>query len=94
MFGFWLLIAIGFATLIYANAKNKQFNLIDLVMTNDKADPARLGYVAAMCISTWGFWALMAEGKMTEWYFGGYILGFVGGGAISRIGVKSDEQVK
>ena len=53
--------------------KDDDINLEDLVKTKRKIDGDKLFRVGAWVVSTWGFVYLLVLGKLTEWYFVGYI---------------------
>lgn len=36
----------------------------------------KVGYMTALCVSTWGFVALTLENHLSEWYFTAYISAF------------------
>jgi hypothetical protein len=65
LFGGFALILIR-ATL--APATENTFDILDLINSGGKADPMKLGYVVAVLVLSWGFFALVFKDKLTEWY--------------------------
>lgn len=45
----------------------------------------RVGRLAALIVSTWGYCWLTLTGHMTEWYFAGYMLTWTGADLVSRL---------
>jgi hypothetical protein len=73
--------AAGFLlALLYAQHKDDKFDLRNVLVdsTTDKVSLVKLGQFVALCVSTWGFVVLVQKDKLTEWYFAGYILSWVG----------------
>lgn len=55
------------------------FDLADLITNDDRRVSAtKFAQTAALVVSTWGFVTLVQQGKLTEWYFGAYMLAFLG----------------
>ena len=55
------------------------FDLSDLITgTNGKVSATKFAQTGAFIVATWGFATLVEQGKMTEYYFAGYMLAFVG----------------
>ncbi len=62
--------------------RDRTFSVLDFITdAAGRGDPQRFAYTGAFLIATWGFWILIDKGLMTEWYFGGYVGGFVIGEA-------------
>lgn len=56
-----------------------KFDLSDLVTGDDgRVSATKFAQTGAFVVATWGFATLVEQGKMTEWYFTGYMLAFVG----------------
>jgi hypothetical protein len=56
------------------------FKLSDLIAdeTTGKISLFRTGQAIALLVSTWGFVVLTRSGKLSEWYFAGYMLAWAG----------------
>ena len=55
------------------------FDLADLLTgDNGKVSLKKFGQAAALVVSTWGFAVLVNQGKMTEFYFVGYMAVWAG----------------
>jgi hypothetical protein len=55
------------------------FDLSDLITgENGKVSATKFAQTTALVVSTWGFVTLVQQGKLTEWYFGAYMLAFLG----------------
>lgn len=51
-----------------------EFDLADLITgTNGKVSATKFAQTGAWVVSTWGFVTLIQQGKMTEWFFAGYM---------------------
>lgn len=51
-----------------------EFDLSDLLTgDNGKVSLSKFGQVSALVVSTWGFVVLVQQGKLTEFYFIGYM---------------------
>lgn len=61
-FGFFLMRAS------FLPSSESTFDVVDLVTSGGKADPMKLGYVVAVMVLSWGFFALVFKDKLTEWY--------------------------
>ena len=70
-----LCIALLAALLINSWQKSHpEFDLADLVTgENGKVSLSKFGQVSALIVSTWGFVVLIQQGKLTEFYFIGYM---------------------
>ena len=55
-----------------------EFDLSDLVVDAGKVSLAKTGQAAALVVSTWGFAVLVHQGKLTEFYFIGYMTVWAG----------------
>jgi hypothetical protein len=56
-----------------------EFDLSDLITgENGKVSATKFAQTAALVVATWGFVTLVQQGKMTEWYFIGYLTAFLG----------------
>lgn len=55
------------------------FDLADLLTgDNGRVSLAKFGQAAALVVSTWGFAVLVQQGKLTEFYFIGYMTVWAG----------------
>ena len=52
--------------------------------TNGKTSISRIGMFSALVVSTWAFVYMTVDGKMTEWYFTGYMGAWVLNGLGSK----------
>lgn len=70
-----LVIAIVVGTiLIIWQRRHPNFDLADLITgPNGKVSLKKMGVASALIVSTWGFASLVQQGKMTEFYFIGYM---------------------
>ena len=75
-----LVMAICAALVLHGWQKNHpEFDLADLVTgDNGKVSLAKFGQVSALLVSTWGFVVLIQQGKLTEYYFIGYMAVWAG----------------
>ena len=55
-----------------------QFNVFDLIMHNGRLDKIAVVFMAAFIVTTWVFVGLYLDGKLTEGYFTGYGVMWVG----------------
>ena len=53
--------------------KDNTINLVDLVAVGGRLNERKLTRFGAWIISTWGFIYMIANDKLTEWYFIGYM---------------------
>ena len=70
-------------TLLRMHRDPQQPNLLDLITSTDRTgrarlDPRKCFEAGAFLTSTWGFVFLTASGKLTEFYFIGYMGAWVG----------------
>ena len=75
-----LLIFMCGVVVTYKATKSKQFKFsLDDMFLNSKGKTslAQFSIFTALIVSTWGFVALVQEGKMTEWYMTAYLGAFV-----------------
>jgi hypothetical protein len=88
-------IVLGLSIALYRAHKDKQspIALQDLVTTNNKLDEAKLTRFGAFLISSWGFVYLASTNALSEWYFIGYMAGWVANGLISKdLNIKREKQ--
>ena len=71
------------------NKKNTVY-LIDLVTTNGILNERKLTRFFTWLVSTWGFIYLLADDKLTEWYFIGYMGAWVANALIGKTLVSRD----
>jgi len=51
-----------------------EFDLADLITgDNGKVSATKFAQTGAWVVATWGFVTLIQQGKMTEWFFAGYM---------------------
>ena len=66
-------------------AQTSKFRFDDAFLDeNGKTSMGRVAVFVALAASTWGFVALVQEGKLTEWYMTAYIGAFVVNGIGSK----------
>ena len=75
-----LAVALFAALLIHSWQKSHpEFDLADLLTgDNGKVSLSKFGQVSALIVSTWGFVVLVQQGKLTEFYFIGYMTVWTG----------------
>jgi len=76
-FVFWFAASLLF---LLAHQKVRQdFTLLDLITgDNGRVSLSKFGQCGAFFTSTWGFVYLTVGDKLTEWYFGAYMLAWAG----------------
>lgn len=69
------LIALGALVLMWQwTRSHPDFDLADLLTgDNGRVSSTKLLKTGAWVVGTWGFVTLIQQGKMTEWYFAGYM---------------------
>lgn len=74
-----MLVLFAFTTLVLVilyqwQNKDGKFDLRDILIGEDgKLSVHKSGHATSLLVSTWGFVELVHTGKMTEWYFWGYM---------------------
>ena len=60
---------------MYWQKDDSEFDLRDLFIDTKtrRLNPEKFGVMTALAMSSWGFISQIQDGKMTEWYFGGYM---------------------
>lgn len=78
-------IALGALALMWRwTRSHPNFDLSDLLTgDNGRVSSTKLLKTGAWVVGTWGFVTLIQQGKMTEWYFAGY-MGISFGVSIAR----------
>lgn len=80
-------IVLGVAALVVVSVlvrwhldPDNGFKLSDLIVdeATGKLSLFRTGQALALLVSTWGFVVLVRTGKLSEWYFAGYMLAWAG----------------
>ena len=72
------------------NDRKSMVYLIDLVTTNGILNERKLTRFFTWMVSTWGFIYLLADDKLTEWYFIGYMGAWVANALIGKTLVQRD----
>ena len=72
------------------NDKKNTVYLLDLVTTNGILNERKLTRFFTWLVSTWGFIYLLADDKLTEWYFIGYMGAWVANALIGKTLVSKD----
>lgn len=80
-----VLIALAGAIWLHFN-KDNVVSLSDLVAESStgKLSLSKVGQLAALVVSTWGFVHLTLAYKLTEWYFTAYMLAWAGTNLMSK----------
>lgn len=63
---------------------NNTINFIDLISVNGRLNERKVSRFGAWIISTWGFMYLILNGKLSEWYFVGYMSAWVANALIGK----------
>ena len=74
------------------NDKKNTIYLMDLVTTNGILNERKLTRFFTWMVSTWGFIYLLADNKLTEWYFIGYMGAWVANALIGKTLVTRDTE--
>lgn len=90
------IIAIGTLALLWRwTRSHPEFDLADLLTERDgKVSSTKLLKTGAWVVGTWGFVTLIQQGKMTEWYFAGYMAISFGPAALRDVYGKVQEVTK
>lgn len=68
------ILAISLAWKATRNRGSK-FDFAQAFLSDDgKTSMARIGQFVALSVSTWAFVYMTSQGKLTEWFFNGYML--------------------
>jgi len=75
-------IAVLIVVMVRIQIDETRPDLMDLLTSTDKTgkvrfDARKCWEAGAFVTSTWGFVFVMVDGKMTEWFFGGYMATWV-----------------
>lgn len=77
-----MLVALALVALLVLfrwQRSHPNFDLADLLTgDNGKVSLAKFGQVSALTVSTWGFAVLVEQGKLTEFYYIGYMTVWAG----------------
>lgn len=69
-----ILACIAALVLIRWQRSHPNFDLADLITgPNGKVSLKKMGVLVALVVSTWGFATLVQQGKLSEFYFIGYM---------------------
>lgn len=63
---------------------NSTVDLADLVTIGGRLNERKVARFGAWIVSTWGFVYLIVTGKLTEWYFVGYMTAWVANALIGK----------
>lgn len=67
-------VAVFILVLVFWSNRHPEFKLTDLITgDNDKISLRKFSALVALFSSTWVFVTLTEQGKLTEWFFTGYI---------------------
>lgn len=90
-----LVILAGIMAYRTSHSTKSKFSLDEAFLdAHGKTSVPRIGQFAALAVSTWGFAYLIIDGKMSEFYFSGYMLAWVGNGIGHKWLDKPKEEVK
>ena len=86
----YVILALLFFTCIYAlwklnQDKKNTISIIDLVAVNGRLNERKFSRFGAWIVSTWGFIYLIANDKLSEWYFVGYMGAWVANALIGKM---------
>lgn len=79
----YILLAIVISVLVLLSAwqlKPDAFDLRHIIVDSktNRASLFKVGQVTALIVSSWGFATLVQQGRITEWYFTGYMITWAG----------------
>lgn len=79
-----ILVSCTFYLIRLNNDKKNSIYLLDLVTTAGILNERKLTRFFTWLVSTWGFIYLIADDKLTEWYFIGYMGAWVANALIGK----------
>jgi hypothetical protein len=81
-----IMVVIVIAVVASWHRNKEGFDLSTCIVetATGKVSPEKVGYMTALAMMSWGFAALVLQGKLTEWYAGLFAGIFVMG----RVGLK------
>lgn len=90
------IILISCCVYLYTNDKNKNntINIIDLISVDGQLSERKFARFGAWLVSTWGFVFLIANDKLSEWYFIGYIGAWVSNALLGKLIPNNDHKQK
>ena len=77
-------LTLALLVLLYWHLKPTEFDLTDLICTNGKLNDKKFIRFGSWVVMTWGFYAMVEDGKLTEWYVGVYGALWVGNAALHQ----------
>ena len=63
---------------------DNNIEISDLVCKDGRLDEKKFTRLGAWAVSTWGFVFLIMDGKMSEWYFAGYMGAWVANAILDK----------
>jgi hypothetical protein len=70
---------VGLLLLWFWQRSHPNFDLADLITgDNGRVSATKFAQTVALVVATWGFITLVQQGKLSEWYFGAYMMAFLG----------------
>lgn len=80
------IITLCMLVILYKLDKDEKssITLTDLVTVDGKLQEGKFTRFGAWVVSTWGFVYLIQDGKLTEWYFVGYMGAWVANALINK----------
>lgn len=81
-----VMIAFALAVMFVIQAKKDKFDLRWLITDEQTKQPSlhKFGQLVALIISSWGFVYETLNGRMTEWYFGAYMVAWAAAEAANK----------
>lgn len=87
-------LLIGLALLRWHISTENHFDLTDLVCVDGKLNDKKFQRTGSWAVMTWGFYALVEDGKLTEWYVFIYGTLWVGNALVDKYIRKENENAK
>lgn len=87
-------LAVSCIRWLWKQNDNRQstIDLADLVTIGGRLNERKVSRFGAWIVSTWGFVYLIVTGKLTEWYFVGYMTAWVANALIGKALRGSDSE--
>lgn len=80
----WLLVAAVSITLMKWHLSDSSFNLSDLICTDGRLNDKKALRTGTWIVMSYGFYSLVEDGKLTEWYATLYGALWVGNAALDK----------
>jgi hypothetical protein len=84
----WMILMVSFTVALLLMIKwqlipNNGFDLRDIICSKGRLSSSKVSRFGAFMVSTWCFVYLVANDKLSEWYFMGYMAAWVGNALFS-----------